>query len=149
MKGYPQAITREIERIRRLPWSAHFYKTIETPTVVGGKVDMYLLIDDDTGEGLVGLSVPHGSRWIAEYVAACCADPYFVHLGEHGDTAVAIALNQALQPFVTASGDIDGREVHYGAMTLIEAYVRPMAKRARQELIDNTISVLTRLRNQE
>lgn len=140
---------RELDRIRRMPWSAIFHKTLDNPTVPGGKVDMYLLIDDDSGEGIVGLSVPHGQGWIAEYVAGCCANPYFVREMPGNGVDMAIAMNRAIKPFFGKDGMIDGREVYVAAMTMIEGYVAPMAKRARQELIDNTMAKLRNLRDAE
>lgn len=137
----------EIDRIRGLPWIAQFHKTLDNPTVPGGKVDMYMLMDDDTGESIVGLSVPHGQRWIAEYVAGCCADPYFVRAGKHGETAMARAFNSAIQPFFAKNGTVDGREVMVAAMVMVEAYVGAMPKRSRQDLIDNAIKMLRVVRD--
>jgi hypothetical protein len=71
---------RELDRIRKLPWTAQFHKTLENKSVPGGFVDMYVLLDDDSGETLVTLAVPKGFHALAEYVAGCCADPFFVRL---------------------------------------------------------------------
>lgn len=139
----------ELDRIRKLPWIAQFHKTVDNPTVPGGKVDMYILMDDDTGESIVSMGVPHGHGLIAEYVAGCCADPYFVRTRDVKDTAIAVALNRALKPFIGKDGHIDGREVHVAAMTLIDAYVGEMPKRSRQELIDKSISQLSAIRNRD
>ena len=108
---------RELDRIRKLPWTAIFHKTIDNPIVPGGKVDAYILIDDDSGEGIVSVGVPHGQRWFAEYIASCCADPHFVRHRPYGDTAIAIAFNRALGPFI-ANGEIDGREVVIAATAI-------------------------------
>jgi hypothetical protein len=149
MKELSAEEKRALDRIRAMPWSAHFHKTVANPTVPGGKVDMYLLIDDDTGESLVSLAVPHGQHWIAEYVAGCCADPYFVRENEKMAGDIAKAFNRALKPFFGKDESIDARDVHAGCMAMIEAYVGAMPNRSRQELIDATIKNLHQLRNKE
>lgn len=139
---------KKLDAVRRLPWTAIFWKTLDNPTVPGGKVDMYLLIDDETGIGIVGLSVPHGDGWLAEYVAAACRAPYFARcagLPNAGD--MAVAWNRTLPQFFAPDGTIDARDVHAAAMTMIEGYVEALPKHTRQELIDNTMARLNALRN--
>lgn len=144
-----QDMQRELDRIRKLPWTAQFVKTVTNDSVPGGKIDMYILLDDDTGETMITMGVPHGHGLLAEYVAGCCSDPYFVRTRDVHDTAIAGALNRALKSFFGPDGHIDRQEVHAAAITLIEAYVGQMPKRSRQELIDNTIGILSRIRNGE
>src|SRR6185312_16000075 len=135
--------TAELERIRRLPWSAVFHKTLENPTAPRGKVDMYVLLDDDTGESLVSLAVPWGGRLIAEYIAACCADPYFVRTRPVDDTTLATAFNRAIGGIAVKDGQVDAREVFTAACTVIDAYVGQMPARSRAEMIDNLMSMLS------
>lgn len=136
----------ELDRIRKMPWSAHFHKTMENQTVPGGKIDMYLLVDDDSGEEIVALSVPHGRGWIAEYVAGCCADPYFVRENIAVAGKISVAWARALKPFIDKDGCLDARDVHAAAMAMIEGYVGNMPRHSRQPLIDRTIAMLGRIR---
>ena len=61
-----------IDSLRRLRWKAQFWKTLNNPTAPG-PIDMYLIVDDDTGEGIISLGVPHGRGDIADYVVKCCS----------------------------------------------------------------------------
>lgn len=63
---------KPIEELQRLTWRAAFWKTVQNQSAPTGKIDMYLIVDDDTGEGIVSLGVPHGRDDIAKYVARCC-----------------------------------------------------------------------------
>lgn len=61
-----------IDALRKLRWKAKFHKTLHNPTAPG-PVDMYLMVDDETGEGIVSVGVPQGRNDIAEYIAKCCS----------------------------------------------------------------------------
>jgi len=43
-------------------FKAAFHCTVTNPSAPGGKIDMYLVHDDATGEGLITLGVPHGDK---------------------------------------------------------------------------------------
>jgi hypothetical protein len=135
----------DLDRIRGLLWQTIFHKTVDNPLAPGGKIDMYILIDDDTGENLVSLGVPHGQRWLAEYVALCCADPFFVR-GRDIAGDLAAEFNRCLKPRMGKDDTIDAREVHAAAMAIVQGYVGAMPKRSRQELIDSTIKILRQMR---
>src|SRR5580698_8482310 len=45
-----------------------FWKTLDNPSAPGAKVDMYLLHDDKTGEGIVSVGVPHGDKETASLI---------------------------------------------------------------------------------
>lgn len=61
-----------IDALRRLRWKAQFWRTLHNPSAPG-PVDMYLIVNDETGEGIVSVGVPHGRRDLAEYIAKCCS----------------------------------------------------------------------------
>jgi len=136
-----------IDAIKALPWAARFHGTVENPTVKGGKIDMYLLVDDDTGEGLVSLGVPHKQGVIADWIAGCCADPWFIKQPEFADVPdMAVALNRALKPFVDADGGVDGYSVCVAALSVFEAYMTALPKRARTELVHKILIQVNRWR---
>lgn len=126
----------------RLPWRSQFHKTIDNPSAPGGKVDMYLMLDEESGEGGVSIAVPHGAGQIANWIAACCARPWFVDPQLHNEktvTEIAVAFNRALAPFRNENGQYDGRDIVLGAITIIGAYMRGMPKHARQELANRLL----------
>ena len=63
---------KTINELRKLKWSAKFWKTINNPNAPG-PIDMYLIIEDETGKGIVSLGVPKGRKDIAEYIVKCCS----------------------------------------------------------------------------
>lgn len=135
-----------IETIKSLPWAARFHKTVNNPTAPGGKIDMYLLVDDDTGDGLVSLGVPHGQGFIADWIAGCCADPWFVKQPEAPHTVeMAVAFNRALKPWVK-DGSIDGHSVALAALTTFEAYMTALPKHARNELAHRLLGMVNQMR---
>lgn len=60
----------DIKLIRNTKFQMSFWKTLVNAD--GNKIDMYLLNDDKTGEGLVSFGVPHGHDTIAKFVVKCC-----------------------------------------------------------------------------
>lgn len=56
--------------LKTCKWAATFHKTIARPD---GKIDMWLIHDDETGEGVVSIGVPHGRKDIVELVVRSCA----------------------------------------------------------------------------
>ena len=61
---------RKIPNIRTMKMVMNFWKTIDNSTA--GKIDMYLLNDDETGEGLISFGVPHGRKDIAQFLFKSC-----------------------------------------------------------------------------
>ena len=61
-----------IDYLRNLKWEAKFHKTLWNESIPG-YIDMYLIIDSETGEGIVSLGVPQGRKDIAEYICKCCS----------------------------------------------------------------------------
>ena len=43
-------------------WIPKFWKTIPNETAPDGKVDAYLVVDDETGVGMISLAVPFGDK---------------------------------------------------------------------------------------
>lgn len=56
--------------LKTCKWALSFHKTIERAD--GLVVDMWMLHDDETGEGIVSLAVPHGRDDIAQFVLRSC-----------------------------------------------------------------------------
>jgi hypothetical protein len=51
-------------------WAITFHKTFERAD--GIMIDMYLLHDDETGEGIVSIGVPHRRDDIAKFMLRSC-----------------------------------------------------------------------------
>lgn len=60
----------DLEKLRKSKFKMTFYKTIVNNE--GNKIDMYLLNDDKTGEGLISFGVPHGNETAAKFLVKCC-----------------------------------------------------------------------------
>lgn len=60
---------KNIPNIRTMKMEMAFWKTLNNPD---GKVDMYLLNDNKTGNGLVSFAVPEGRKDIAEFIFKSC-----------------------------------------------------------------------------
>jgi len=128
----------------RRPWQAKFHGIVPNATAPGGAVEMFILLDDATGEQMVSIAVPRGHGYIADWIAGCCARPWFVREQAEGETmtAIAIALNRALKPFFGADGMIDGRDVALAAITIMTGYIGDLPKDARDELTQRLITGL-------
>jgi hypothetical protein len=64
-----------LDRLRMMRWVPQYHGPCPNETVTGGVVDMWLLVDDEKGEGIISIAVPKGRSDIAGYVAACCGNP--------------------------------------------------------------------------
>lgn len=139
-----KALLREFAR---KPWTAKFHKSVPNETAPGGAVDMYILLDDDTGEQMVSIAVPTGQGHIASWIAGCCARPWFIEHQDDGKvmTEIAIAFNRALRPFIDKDGTLDGRDVAIAAMTIVSSYVADLPKYARDELTNRLLVGLNEL----
>lgn len=62
-----------LEAIQRMKWSPKFWRSYDKPDAPGGGTDMWWLVDDDSGETLVAVSVPKGRSDIIGYIAANCS----------------------------------------------------------------------------
>lgn len=140
-----------LRQISRKPWTAKFHKTIPNETAPGGAVDMYILLDDDNGDQLVSIAVPTGQGYIANWIAGCCAKPWFIEHQADGKamTEIAIAFNRALKPFIGKDGNLDGRDVAIAAMTIMSAYVSELPKYARDELTNRLLVNLNEMMRME
>lgn len=68
-------MSNTIDDLRMMKWSPKYHGRVQNDTVSGGIVDMWLLVDDASGESIVSLGVPKGRSDIAGYIAACCGNP--------------------------------------------------------------------------
>jgi len=50
--------------------AASFWKTITNQSAPGSFVDMYLVHDEPTGEGIVSVAVPHGRKDIVDRIVS-------------------------------------------------------------------------------
>jgi hypothetical protein len=102
---------------------------------------MYILLDDDSGEQMVSIAVPTGHGALANWIAACCARPWFVEHTHDGKmlTEMAIAFNKSLAPFKDGNGQLDGRDVAIAAMTILTGYVTDLPKYARDEITNRLL----------
>lgn len=66
---------KSIDDIRAMKWSPKFHGEVPNKTAEGGAVDMWEMVNADTGETLITVGVPKGRSDIAGYIAACCGNP--------------------------------------------------------------------------
>jgi hypothetical protein len=66
---------KTIEQLRLLRWEPKYHGPVKNDSVPGGIVDMWILVDSETGESIVSLGVPKGRSDIAGFIAACCGNP--------------------------------------------------------------------------
>lgn len=140
---------RRVDQVRKLPWVAVFLQSFQSPIDPADTVDMYSLLDGDTGVSIANLGVISGEDGaaLAHYIAACCADPYFVRLKNVMDTKLAVAFNEAVLKFAgDGRGEIDGQEVAVAAMTMFCSYVEDLPDRSRFKLVDSFMKKLVQLR---
>ena len=141
-------ITRAILALSRLSWRPVFHRTLDNPTAPGGKVDMWLMVDDDTGDGIVSIGVPPGRADIPAYIADCCMKPWMTIPDDGGKamTDLAIKFNRAVGESRDADGAVDAQDVTIACMTIIEAYLTDVPARARVEMVNNISARLQALR---
>jgi hypothetical protein len=65
----------KLEAIRAMCWRPKFVQEVKNRTTSGDAVDLWFMVEDETGEPIVSLGVPRGRSDIAGYVAACCGNP--------------------------------------------------------------------------
>jgi hypothetical protein len=142
---------RILREFSRKPWAAKFHKSVQNETAPGGVVDMYILLDDDSGEQTVSIAVPNGEAALASWIAACCARPWFVEHTHDGKVLgdIAIAFNRALRPFMDKNGDLDARDVGLACLSIFQAYVGELPKYARDELVHRVLVALNELMRAE
>lgn len=138
-----------IVKLARLPWRPEFWKTVDNPSAPGGKIDMYLIINDDSGEGIVSVGTPAGRPDIAVYIADCCANPWMARPDDGKSLSDLAALfNRAIKQHFAKDGMVDAQEVTNAAMTVIEAYLTDVPARARIELVNTISAHFSRLRGE-
>lgn len=130
------------------PWTAKFHKLVPNETAPGGAVEMYILLDDESGEQMVSIAVPQGHGHIANWIAGCCTRPWFVEHQDDGQemTEIAVAFNRALKPFIDEDGQLDGQNIAIAAMTIMSAYVSDLPKYAREDLAKRLLAGISKMR---
>lgn len=68
MNRTPHRLELTLDEIRLMRWKPVLHST-------NGEHDLWKLVDNDNGETIVSLGVPHGRNDIVGYVAACCSSP--------------------------------------------------------------------------
>jgi hypothetical protein len=66
---------KQVSELRLMKWRATYHGEVPNKTAPGGAVDMWLLVDDETGDSIVSLGVPKGRSDIAGYIVMCCGNP--------------------------------------------------------------------------
>ena len=56
--------------LKTIKFALTFWKTMNNAS--GNKIDMYLLNDHETGEGLISFGIPHGRKDIATFLLRSC-----------------------------------------------------------------------------
>ena len=132
-------------QLSRLPWQAQFHKTLDNPTAPGGKVDMWILLDDDSGDQIAALSVPHGEQAVPHYIAGCCTRPWFVEPqpDEPDASVLAVAFNRAVHKHA-GGDDVNAQEVAVAALSIFRAYVEAMPEYARQDFANRMLTINNR-----
>lgn len=145
-------INKFIARLARLTWRPQFHRTLDNPTAPGGKVDMWLMVNDDTGEGIVSIGCPPNRPDIPAYIADCCMNPWMTVPDDGGEsmTTLAIMFNEAIKKhFGEGNGDdcaVDAKEVAIACMTIFTGYLQDVPDHARIELVNNISAQLQPLR---
>lgn len=147
-KKHKRPIWEEITlRLARLPWHPKFHKTVDNPHAPGGKVDMWLIVDEETGEGIVSIGCPVNRPDIPAYIADCCTNPWMTRPDKgDGFVGLAVLFNRAVVKHFKREGMADAQEVARAAMAVIDAYLRDVPARARVELINEISSQFMRMR---
>jgi hypothetical protein len=66
---------KTLDELRRMKWEPKYHGQVRNDSAPGGVVDMWLLVDAETGDGILSLGVPKGRDDIVGYIAACCSNP--------------------------------------------------------------------------
>lgn len=64
----------KIDALKLMRWQPRFHGPVHNVTAPGGWVDMWAMVDSETGETIVSVGVPTGRSDIAGYIAACCSN---------------------------------------------------------------------------
>lgn len=142
-------INRLIARLARLTWRPIFHKTIDNPSAPGGKVDMWLMVDDDSGEGIVSIGCPPNRPDIPAYIAECCMNPWMAVHDDGGASVLELAVifNEGIKKhFGEDDAACDAREIAVACMTILADYVAEVPEKARIELVNSISARLQPLR---
>ena len=142
-------INKLIARLARMVWRPQFHRTLDNPTVPGGKVDMWLMVDDETGEGIVSIGCPPGRPDIPAYIAECCMNPWMT-VPDDGASMVELAVkfNRTIIQHYGEDNEAacDAREIALACMTVLAAYVMEVPEKSRVELVNSISARLQPLR---
>lgn len=69
------AAHKTLDELRQMRWAPKYHGEVPNESAPDGKVDMWILVDDETGDGIVTIGLPPGRSDIAGYIAACCGNP--------------------------------------------------------------------------
>jgi hypothetical protein len=141
-------ITRAILALSRLQWRPVFHGNVDNPSVPGGLVAMWLIVNDDTGEGVVSVGCPPERPDIPAYIADCCTNPWMA-VPDDGKsmTGLAIEFNRTITRYFAADGMADAQDITIACMTIVEAYLADVPARSRVELVNNISARLQHLRD--
>lgn len=132
-------ITRAILALSRLQWRPVFHRNVDNPSVPGAKVAMWLIVDDNTGEGIVSIGCPPDRPDIPAYIADCCAHPWMTRADDDGKsmTALAIKFNRVIMEHFGKDGMADAKDITLACMTIVEGYLTDVPTYSRVELVNN------------
>lgn len=63
-----------IDALKLMQWAPRYHGWVDNPTAPGGGVDMWGMVDGETGETIVSVGVPKGRSDIVGYISACCSN---------------------------------------------------------------------------
>ncbi|MCK1577884.1 hypothetical protein [Bradyrhizobium sp. 174] len=141
-----------IAKLARMKWRPVFHRTLDNPSAPGGRVDMWLIVDDDTGDGIVSVGCPPDRPDIPAYIADCCMNPWMTVPDDGGASMadLAVILNEGIkQHFGEGCGDdfaVDAHEVALACMTILVGYLTGVPDRARLDLVNSISARLQPLR---
>lgn len=150
MKRAMHKINKMVAKLARLSWRPVFWKAIDNPSAPGGKVDMWLMVDDDTGDGIVSIGCPINRPDIPAYIADCCMNPWMAVPDDEGKsmTELAVRFNRAIAEHFKDEGFADAKEITVASLTIIEGYLADVPAAARIELVNNISARLQALRSE-
>ncbi|MEY9520318.1 hypothetical protein ABIF70_001459 [Bradyrhizobium japonicum] len=115
---------RLIAKLARLTWRPIFHRTLDNPSAPGGKVDMWLMVEDETGEGIVSIGCPPNRPDIPAYIADCCMNPWMM-VPDDGASMIdlAVKFNRTIIQHYGEDNEAacDAKEIAIACMTVLAA----------------------------
>lgn len=140
---------RLIAKLAWLNWRPVFHRRLDNPSAPGGKVDMWLMVDDDSGEGIVSIGCPPNRPDIPAYTADCCMNPWMA-VPDDGASMIELAVkfNQTIIQHYGEGNDAacDAKEIAIACKTVLAAYVKEVPEKSRVELVNSISARLQPLR---